>query len=63
MTIRPWVRGWQLRACLTKSDLPAGIPIGVLAPQLFALADTVFGTGFGPVTAPFGLHVPAARRS
>ncbi|MCD0452494.1 hypothetical protein LO762_25395 [Actinocorallia sp. API 0066] len=61
LTVRPWVRGWQLRADLRRADLPAGIPIGMVAPHLFHLADSQFGTSFGEVTAPFGLTLPSAR--
>ncbi|GES03421.1 hypothetical protein Acor_54870 [Acrocarpospora corrugata] len=60
MTLRPWVRGWQLHARLNLADLP-GRPVGMYAPQLFALADKTFGTDFGTVTPPFGVTVPAPR--
>jgi hypothetical protein len=61
MAIRPWGKVWQLQARLHRAELPDG-PIGMLAPQLFALADEIFGTDFGALAPPFGLAVPAPRR-
>ncbi|MEU9890070.1 hypothetical protein [Sphaerisporangium sp. NPDC051011] len=62
LTVRPWIRGWQLRATVRRGKLPADMPIGMIAPRLFHLADTQFGTSFGEVTPPFGLDVSSARR-
>lgn len=58
------LRGWSLHARLHPDDLPADQPVGVLAPEIFKLSDKVFGTQFGELTPPFGLHpvrVPQPR--
>ncbi|GAB2814256.1 hypothetical protein GCM10022221_10110 [Actinocorallia aurea] len=61
VVLRPWIRGWQLRASLKVRHLPEGVPIGLLAPSVFRMADERFGTAFGTVTPPFGLSLPKPR--
>jgi hypothetical protein len=59
-------RGWLFHVRLSPTALPAGHSLGVLAPQLFELSDTVFGTNFGELTPPFGLEpigLPTPRHS
>lgn len=54
--LTPSVRGWQLTARLSVDQFPANGPLGPLAVEVFRFCDRVWGTDFGELTAPFGLH-------
>jgi len=64
LTLKPSMRGWQVTARFSADQLPAKGPLGPIAVEAFRLCDRVWGTDFGELAAPFGLHsleIPAGR--